>query len=163
MSEGEGAAAPRLEPPARPVGSPLQPCASDVAEDWLELEVLDHRGEPLVEEPYVLITPGGVRRRGVTDAQGRARIEHVESGRCEVWLPRREPDDYGPPPASIEFRVLEADGQTPRAGEPFVARFEDGSQRRGRLDGEGYVRLDGVYAGTCELSFPALGDGWEPI
>ncbi|MEM9463706.1 MAG: hypothetical protein AAGF11_56735 [Myxococcota bacterium] len=144
------------------MGTTVQPCAGETADTWIELEVVDCQGEPLAEEEYVVISPGRARRRGVTDDRGRARIEHVESGSCQVWLPRREPEDYCGAPSFVEIRLLDEDGRTPRAGERFVARFENGERTQGTLDANGTVRLDGVHEGTCALSFPDLGDDWGP-
>lgn len=151
--------APRSQPP----GSTVQGCAPEPADDFIELEVLDCHGQPLVEEAYVVISPGGKRRRGITDDQGRARVEHLESGACQVWLPRREPEDFCGELTFIEFHLVDEDGKTPRAGERFIARFENGQERRGTLDARGRARLERIHAGTCTVSFPDLGDDWAPL
>lgn len=156
-------APPPSPPRSQPLGATVQPCATEPADDFIELEVLDCHGQPLVEEPYVVISPGGKRRRGVTDDRGRARVEHLEAGDCAVWLPRREPEDFCDELTFIEIRLVDEDGTTPRAGERYVVRFENEQERRGTLDRDGRARLERVHAGTCIVSFPDLGDDWAPL
>lgn len=59
---------------------------------WVEIEMLDEAGQPRAGVRYVLTTPNGQRREGTLDQRGRARIEHIVPGSCEV----RFPDLAGP-------------------------------------------------------------------
>lgn len=68
----------------------------------------------------------------------------------------------------LEFRdwmtieLVDGDGQ-PRAYEPFIARFTDGSERRFRLDGQGRARLDNIPPGRVYLEKPGSEEAHEPV
>lgn len=63
----------------------------------------------------------------------------------------------------IEVVLLDADDQ-PVAREPFELRLPDQSLRRGRLDEQGRVRVDGIVPGTASISFPELdAREWTPV
>jgi hypothetical protein len=50
------------------------------------------------------------------------------------------------------------------ADEPYVITFPDGTQRKGKLDARGTVRLDGLPVGTYRMCFPALDqEAWEIV
>lgn len=51
-----------------------------------------------------------------------------------------------------------------QAREPYILRGPGGRALRGRLDGSGTARVDGVASGTWEVSFPGLADGvWRRV
>ena len=51
---------------------------------WIEIELLDQNLKPVPNEPYEIHLPDGSRRRGTLDENGRARIEGIDPGTCEV-------------------------------------------------------------------------------
>jgi hypothetical protein len=55
--------------------------------------------------------------------------------------------------AWIEIELLEADGK-PVPREPYEVRLPDGRAVNGRLDGNGFARLDGLVPGSCTVTFP---------
>lgn len=77
LLRGGGAAA----PPARPRQTP---------KTWIELELVDEDGGPIVGERYRVTLPDGTAREGRTDARGLARIEGVDPGLCQVMWPERD-------------------------------------------------------------------------
>jgi hypothetical protein len=54
---------------------------------WIEIELLDEAGDPVAGEAYRVTLPTGVLREGVLDAQGRARIDRLPPGPCQVSFP----------------------------------------------------------------------------
>jgi hypothetical protein len=73
------------------------------------------------------------------------------------------PPSSRPPPLSvktfIEIVLLDADSR-PVAGEAFEITLPDGQVRTGRLDQNGFSRIDGIDPGTCDVRFPGI-DGRE--
>lgn len=66
-------------------------------------------------------------------------------------------------PTWIEVRLVDTE-QHPMAGEPYRLRLPDQSIREGSLDEEGKVRVDGIPAGQCQVSFPQIhGEEWSPL
>lgn len=60
----------------------------------------------------------------------------------------------------IEF-IDEEDNPVP--SEKYVITLPDGSVAKGTLDQNGFVRVDGIDPGTCQITFPDLDkDAWEP-
>ena len=51
---------------------------------------------------------------------------------------------------------LTAPDGTPFADEPYVVRFADGTEREGRLDGDGRAELRDVPPGPVDISYPDL-------
>jgi hypothetical protein len=58
------------------------------ATDWTEIELLGEDGNEVPDEVYAIVLPDGSKRQGKLDAQGRARLDGVPSGRCQVTFPR---------------------------------------------------------------------------
>lgn len=56
--------------------------------------------------------------------------------------------------------VLVDDKERPVANERFAVKVPDGTTRTGRLDERGFVRIDGIDAGPCDVTFPDI-DGRE--
>lgn len=64
-------------------------------------------------------------------------------------------------PSWVAFDLADEAG-TPMAGEPFVVTLPNGQQVTGALDSKGAVRIEGIDAGTCKVSFPERDkDGWK--
>lgn len=63
----------------------------------------------------------------------------------------------------IEFQLVGEDG-SPVPGEPYSITIPGGKVLTGELDSNGLVRIDGISAGTCELTFPKLDkEAWTPL
>lgn len=55
--------------------------------------------------------------------------------------------------------TLVDDAGEPVPGEDFQVVLPDGRAMKGSLDSQGRVRIEGVPAGTCQVSFPSLDGG----
>lgn len=69
--------------------TPLGP--QEVDEHWLEIELVDQDKQPVVGEPYVIVTSDGRKIEGETNQFGRAREEGIKPGDCKVFWPSLEP------------------------------------------------------------------------
>jgi hypothetical protein len=59
------------------------------------------------------------------------------------------------PPTWIEVRLVDEDNQ-PVPHERYRIRLPDSSVKEGTLDAEGKVRVEGIVAGQCQVSFPDI-------
>jgi hypothetical protein len=58
---------------------------------WIEIELKDHKQNPMVGEPYKVILPDGeTAAEGTLDEKGFARVEGIEPGKCNISFPRRD-------------------------------------------------------------------------
>lgn len=55
----------------------------------------------------------------------------------------------------LEIELVDDEGN-PVAGEKYFVTLPDGSSVSGRLDGDGFARLEGIDPGTAKVSFPDL-------
>lgn len=139
---------------------------------WLEIELVDDRdpARPVPHEDYVIVCSDGSRREGTTDEDGKAFVEGIPPGECDVWFPNRdvavgvygfEAPAAGPPPEELpELGWLEVelvdDREPPRpvADEPFRITYPDGTLVEGTTNAQGRVYLDSVPCGLCKVEFP---------
>ncbi|HEX7832946.1 MAG TPA: carboxypeptidase-like regulatory domain-containing protein [Thermoanaerobaculia bacterium] len=63
--------------------------------------------------------------------------------------PAATPDHF------IEVELVDDSGK-PVANEAYLIELPDGSQRTGRTDGAGRIRITGIDPGTAKISFPDL-------
>ena len=71
------------------------------------------------------------------------------------------PDDKKKPVSWIELVLQDQDGN-PVPGEPYSITLPDGTVAEGTLDEKGFVRVDGIPPGSCQVSFPARdGRDWK--
>ncbi|WP_139197685.1 MULTISPECIES: carboxypeptidase-like regulatory domain-containing protein [unclassified Pseudomonas] len=54
---------------------------------FVEIELLDMQGQPVAGESYVIALPNGTQHSGVLDAFGRARVDGLDPGNCQVTFP----------------------------------------------------------------------------
>jgi len=54
---------------------------------WVEIELLDEEGHPIVGEKYEIMLPSNKIARGILDSNGFARIECFDSTMCKVSFP----------------------------------------------------------------------------
>ncbi len=71
----------------------LQP-GSQKPETWIEIELVDEDGIPVEAERYQVELPDGRHVSGTLNAKGRARIEGIDPGTCEVWFPDRDASEW---------------------------------------------------------------------
>lgn len=74
--------------------------APETTKTWIEILLVTADGRPVPDKRYELVLPDGSRRSGNLDGRGRARVDNVPSGVCDIlfpdvdgreWEPRREP------------------------------------------------------------------------
>lgn len=80
--------------------SPYKPTV-DAAEDeteqtWIEIELVDKAGRPVVGEPYRVTLANGQITTGTLDEKGFARLEPVEPGLCKITFPQLEEQAWKP-------------------------------------------------------------------
>ena len=64
-------------------------------------------------------------------------------------------------PAWLAIELVDESGECV-PGEPFTIVMSDGSSVKGALDSRGAVRLEGVPAGTCKVTFTERdAEGWR--
>lgn len=54
---------------------------------WIEIELVDHHGNPMAGERYKITVPGGATHEGELDEDGRARVDDIDPGKGEVSFP----------------------------------------------------------------------------
>jgi hypothetical protein len=57
---------------------------------WIEIELVDPNGEPAGGERYKLTLPDGSVKWGRLDQNGKARVERLQPGSCQVTFPDRD-------------------------------------------------------------------------
>ncbi len=64
---------------------------------WIEIELVDEAGQPVAGEPYNVTLPDGATvADGTLDEKGRARVENIDPGTCNVTFPNLDKDAWGP-------------------------------------------------------------------
>jgi hypothetical protein len=57
---------------------------------WIEIVLVDPDGKPAAGERYKLTLPDGTVQWGNLDSQGKARVERLQPGNCQVTFPDRD-------------------------------------------------------------------------
>ncbi len=72
-------------------GGPTQPGqVEERKKDWIEIRLVDDQGEPMADEKYELTLPDGTKKSGSLDGNGKARIDGVIPGSCQVRFPEMQ-------------------------------------------------------------------------
>src|SRR5205085_10121493 len=69
--------------------SSVRDCAKE-STHWIEIVLLDEAGEPVPNQAYKVVGPGGAVYPGNLDEFGWARIDNLEAGTCKVSFPEIE-------------------------------------------------------------------------
>lgn len=77
-----------------PAGPP--PAKEEDVRTWIEIELVDQDGKPVVGEKYRIDLPDGTMRRGSLDSNGRARVDQIDPGFCEVSFPGLDASEWRP-------------------------------------------------------------------
>lgn len=84
-----------------PAGSPSQSCGSPPTPDpvvspdkkhWIAIELVDDLGKHVPYEDYRITLPDGTSFEGSLDSKGRARINGIDPGNCQVTFPNLDKD-----------------------------------------------------------------------
>jgi hypothetical protein len=84
----EGEKAP---PPPKPAPPP-----PTKTKTWIEIELVDDKGKPVVGERYRIILPDGSQEEDRLDGHGRARINNLDPGECQISFPDIDGREWGP-------------------------------------------------------------------
>lgn len=148
---------------------------------WIEVELLDEEGAPVVGAAYWVKLPDGEVREGRLGDTGRVYFGELDPGPCEIrWpeldaeaaVPEGDADSRGGGAAAkaprertwIEVELLDAE-DNPIPYERYWIKLPDGTVRQGRLDAEGRVYVGNLDDGQCEIRWPdldAAATGEEP-
>lgn len=132
---------------------------------WIEVLALDENKEPLSEEPFKLVLPGGEVREGKLDKLGVLRLAELDPGECVLSFPQREEIErsrVAPPPDKpivaepntwIEVVMLDESGQ-PVSEEDYKIELPDGTIKEGKVGKDGRAWIEDIPPGECKLSFP---------
>ncbi len=73
------------------------------------------------------------------------------------------PSSKDQPKHWIEIQLFDEMDQ-PVAGEPYEIMLPDQSVASGSTDGQGLARVDGIDAGSCQITFPKRDqEAWSPL
>lgn len=88
---GKGKYAP---PKGKPFKSSDNIATNPAADGWVEIALIDERGNPAAGQKYEIILPNGMVAKGSTDEQGKAKVEGFVSGVCQLTLPELDSDAW---------------------------------------------------------------------
>lgn len=88
-----GANSEKTDAPATPAPAPPRPVKSKT---WIAVELVDDKGKPVAGERYRIETPDGSREEDHLDAEGRARIDNLDHGECQISFPDIDGREWGP-------------------------------------------------------------------
>jgi hypothetical protein len=140
---------------------------------WIEVELKDAGGAPVAGAAYRVALPSGRVKKGALDAEGRARLEQLPAGSCQVSFPDHLPDPVERPTgARHAFQLgggarLRAALRTSR-GEPvdharFVVVDAAGAQlAEGTTDGQGHVDV-ALAAGAGQVFVELVDDADDAL
>ncbi|MEZ4293792.1 MAG: hypothetical protein R3B70_02365 [Polyangiaceae bacterium] len=123
------------------------------------LDLLDLLGEN-ADRGYALSTGQLIGVVAEAVLEGELRVETFAEGfrlfAAEEKLAERE-REQGPRRETtwVGIRLVNKKGE-PVPYKRYRVELPDGSVREGLLDAEGVARIDGIEAGSCKVSFPAL-------
>jgi len=61
---------------------------------WIEIELVDKEDEPVPSEKYLIHLPDGTKKESMLDSEGRARVDGIDPGTCNVSFPDRDAKDW---------------------------------------------------------------------
>ena len=78
------------EPPLAPKEQPVEELT------WIAIELIGDDDEPIVGERYRIELADGTTKEGRLDSKGRARIDHIDPGSCQVTFPDLDGEAWEP-------------------------------------------------------------------
>lgn len=70
-----------------PTNAPPPPKQTSKQTAWIEIELVDDAGKPVPNERYRIEKPDGAFEEGTLDKQGRARLDNLDPGQCQISFP----------------------------------------------------------------------------
>jgi hypothetical protein len=80
--------------PKQPAHQPPPPPVTQ--RTWIEIELVNEMGAPVVNERYTIRLPDGSTRDGTLDTQGRARLDEIDPGTCKICFPAIDQEAWRP-------------------------------------------------------------------
>lgn len=106
-----------------PVGKSVQPCPLDTA--YLEIALTHADGSPLGEVEYSATDQAGHKHAGRLDKSGKARLDAVRPGFCQVTFDSPLPDDPKPVPGAKGRHFRPGQPLSCKTGEPHLFYVAD--------------------------------------
>lgn len=150
---------------------------------WIEIQLMGEDDRPVPHEPYEITLPDGSCQKDCLNNEGFARIADIPPGECKVIFPRIDQNDWELPPledpsprgaealaaakirptgdAWLELELKDDDGK-PLAKEPFIVNPPEGDPIKGKLNKDGFARIENLVPGICRVTFPNIDRrAWE--
>jgi hypothetical protein len=54
------------------------------AKTWIEIQLVGEDGKPIANQKYEIELPDGTKKEGSLDKDGKARVEEIDKGECQV-------------------------------------------------------------------------------
>lgn len=74
--------------------------ACPLALSWVGLRLVDETGAGVADAEWLVIAPDGTEHRGMTDANGQARVNGIPPGTCKISFPKIDADAWAETEAS---------------------------------------------------------------
>jgi hypothetical protein len=133
-------------PDAGPALTPSQIKKLATKPEWIEIAIVDERGEPYTGAYHIELPDGGVRDGDFQ--QGLWGDYDVTPGKCKLVLPAtREPAQSAPLGTFVAFRLVDS-ANNPITGRSYRLKLTDGTERSGTTE-DGEIRIDAIDPGTC--------------
>lgn len=119
-------------------------------------------GEPAEPFEADVADPGLAAEKQAEQAQlkkgryGSTEVPAVSSDTASSTAEQAEEETEESSWVSFQFKYENGD---PIANEPYKAKLPGGTEREGRTDPGGNVRIEGVKKGNCEITFPRIDKG----
>lgn len=153
-------------------GGPSQEQSSELS--WISFSLLDEDGKAIVGKNYRIVLTNGDIVKGRTTSAGKVEVKNIPAGICDIIffdiVEGVEESALAAASASqdetknwIEIELVDASDK-PVPGELYRITFADGKVIEDKLDDKGFVRVEGVEPGSCQVTFPNLDkEAWEKI
>lgn len=61
---------------------------------WIEIELVGEDDAPIKNQTYEITAPNGVVFKGMTNSKGKAKVESIPEGQCQVRFPDLDADAW---------------------------------------------------------------------
>lgn len=146
-------------------GGPSKDQSSELS--WISFSLVDEDGEVIVGKNYRMVLTNGDIVKGRTTSAGKVEAKNIPAGICHIiFFDIVEGVEESALLADvakdwIEIELVDSKDK-PIAGELYRITLPDGKEKEGKLDDNGFARLEDIAPGACQVVFPNLG-GWEKI
>ena len=136
-----------LSPDAAHDHTPSDPPVTDA---WVEIRLRSPEGDPVPDEPYIIVPADGKERRGVLDGRGASRHEGLPRGPVRVCFPEIDRGDWRilgqfgeiEGDTQLSVTVIDAANRRPLAGIRVAFTSPAGDTEAHTTNARGKVELD---------------------